>query len=269
MTRRWRTIGGRVALVLGVLALPMVFAYNATGKRWEGGTTTMYTGIPGGSKWSTALQASMQQWTDKTAFKFVANPNYLNPCIGYSRSSTGADFPDGNGDQLNGTDFRNDLCGNDFGSSVLATTLVTSNSNQFGFTYITEADIVFNSAFIWDVYNGPRKNTVINGQSQSLTDFGRVSLHELGHVLGLDHENDATIPAIMAPKISDLYQLQSDDIAGANSLYAAATVCQFKTLKIDALVRDSLDSSDCRIKDLFGTGTDASYVDAYKFTLTT
>jgi hypothetical protein len=247
-------------LLLAVGILPAVFAYNSTGKRWLGGTTTFYIGMagpaPSDSRWSNAFQAAMQQWNDKTSFKFVSNPGYLSPCNGYSRSQTGTDFPTGTGDAKNGVDFRPNVCGNDWGSGVLAITLSSSTSGQFGFGYLQEADIIFNDSYKWDVYNGPRKSTV---------DLGRVALHELGHALGLDHESTAT--AIMAPKISDLYLLQPDDIAGAQSLYGQQTLCTFTALPLNGVIKNSLGSPDCRIKDLFGGGTDDSYVDVYKFSL--
>jgi hypothetical protein len=44
--------------------------------------------------------------------------------------------------------------------------------------------------------------------------------------LVLYHEMDPNIPAIMAPSVSNLYQLQPDDIAGAQALYGAPTAAQ-------------------------------------------
>src|SRR5207247_1871393 len=51
--------------------------------------------------------------------------------------------------------------------------------------------------------------------------FHRVALHEFGHILGLDHpaESRQTVSAIMNSHISNLDQLTSDDIAGAQALY--------------------------------------------------
>ena len=46
-------------------------------------------------------------------------------------------------------------------------------------------------------------------------------MHELGHVLGLDHPDQArqTVTAIMNARVSDLDRLQADDVSGARSLY--------------------------------------------------
>ena len=54
-------------------------------------------------------------------------------------------------------------------------------------------------------------------------DIRRVTIHELGHVLGLDHPDQATPPqtvtAVMNSSESDTDTMQADDIAGAQGLY--------------------------------------------------
>ena len=96
-----------------------------------------------------------------------------------------------------------------FGSGVLALTLVSSRN-----AILMEADVIFNSAFAWDSYRGP-----LNGSQ----DFHRVALHEFGHVVGLDHPDQATpkqnVVAIMNSTISSIDTLQTDDINGAKSIY--------------------------------------------------
>jgi hypothetical protein len=96
-----------------------------------------------------------------------------------------------------------------FDSRTLAITTTWSLGNER-----TQADIVFNTAFSWSVYDGAR---------QSPVDLRRVALHELGHLLGLDHPDQATPPqsvaAVMNSQISGLDRISADDIAGAQQLY--------------------------------------------------
>src|SRR2546423_11899893 len=97
-----------------------------------------------------------------------------------------------------------------FGSNVLAVTLVTPRNN-----HLIEADVIFNSSRTWDSYRGPLRSDAM--------DFHRVALHEFGHVVGLDHPDQAspkqTVNAIMNSTISGLDSLAADDINGGHSLY--------------------------------------------------
>ncbi len=199
----------------------------------------------------------MAQWNSNTAFTIVANASAGNPCAGLQSSNTGLGSPQGNGDGRNSADFRSTFCGNSFGNSVLAVTLELAKSGQLGFTEFAKTDILFNSNYQWDVYDGPRRSRI---------DFRRVALHELGHALGLGHE--MSMPAIMAPGISNLYWLQADDIAGANAIYGGTDSCLVREMVPSAAVNDSLGNSDCRVLDLFGGSVDTSFVDVYSLRLT-
>ncbi|HZE57958.1 MAG TPA: matrixin family metalloprotease [Chthoniobacterales bacterium] len=103
----------------------------------------------------------------------------------------------------------NTIYGMLFGDGVLAVTLVTPRNNHF-----IEADVVFNATIEWDSYRGPLRATM---------DFHRVALHEFGHVVGLDHPDQAKpkqfVSAIMNSTISYVDSLQSDDINGGHSIY--------------------------------------------------
>ncbi len=105
--------------------------------------------------------------------------------------------------------FSSSVFGKSFGSGVLA--LTTRSYRDSG---VTEADVVFNSAYTWDSYRGALRPGVI--------DFHRVALHEFGHVLGLDHpdEHSQNVIAIMNSRVSNIETLQTDDIAGARTLYS-------------------------------------------------
>ena len=238
-------------------------AFNLSGARWEGGTARFYTGIsgssPSGTAWSAALQQAMEEWSSRTDFEFIMDPAFRDPCAGYSRDQNDpGGFPDGNGDTFNGVGFHPDVCGNNLGDEVLAITLRLQFPGSFGFSNFKEADIVFNSSFNWDVFTGP---TRFNS-----SDFRRVALHELGHAIGLDHENMQQ--AIMGPQISSLDALTADDIAGANQLYGIPEEqCLFTTISKQHVIQGSLAEGDCRIQDLFGGGSDTSFVDAYSLSL--
>lgn len=251
--RRWQALAwGIVAAV----AIPSAVAFSILGKRWPTNTITFYTGLagtsPSGVTWSKAFQQAMQQWNDNSAVQFVVNSEYRDPCTGRNSGTNG-------GDLRNSIDFRTTVCGDQFGNNVLAITLSYAPEGGFGFDKMVETDIFFNDRFTWDVHDGVRKTGV--------TEFGRVALHELGHALGLGHETTAT--AIMAPRITDLDKLQADDIAGAKALYAPDGVCPVIDLTANRLVRDRLGLQDCKVNQLFGTGSDDSFVDIYRLKLTT
>lgn len=117
-----------------------------------------------------------------------------------------------NGDDANtSVSMSNTVYGDNFGGGVLAVTLVTPRGSTF-----IEADVIFNSAIEWDSYRG-----VLN--QQGAIDFRRVALHEFGHVVGLDHPDQAnpkqTVVAIMNSIVSNVDSLQADDINGAKSIY--------------------------------------------------
>lgn len=255
--RRRRLVTWSLLLTLG-LGVSGSFAYVLTGGRWFDGRTTIYIGIfgsdPDGAQFSAALQDAIDEWNERTPFRFVADSDYVNPCTGYSPSGTS--FPNGGGDGRNGIDFGSSVCGNAFGPDTLAITLSLGQTGTLGFDYIAESDIIFNTRFDWSVYDGPRRSRV---------DFRRVALHELGHVLGLNHER--TAQAIMADRITDLDALTADDIAGATALYGTPATCPIQAVVLNRLHRDSLATDDCRVQQLYGLGNDTSRVDTYRLDL--
>ncbi len=169
-------------------------AYVTEGPVWANGTTTFAYAIPGNNgAWASAMQEALADWNSATPFTFVPVNQSADPC----------DLT-----AINGAAFGSAACGTAFGSATLALTLYNYTNNQF-----THAGTVFNSAKTFSVYHGT--------ENYSSEDFRRIAVHELGHVLGLAHETDTSISAIMAPIIGNIELPTSDDINGTTSLYAS------------------------------------------------
>jgi hypothetical protein len=168
--------------------------YALEGPSWQGATTSFDYAIPssGGFNWAAALQQAMGDWTAVTPFTYVAVNQFANPC-----SDSGP----------NGAAFGSTDCGQAFGSGVLAITTYSYDENN----HFIHAGTVFNSGVNFSIYSGALQ--------PSSTDFRRVAVHELGHALGMAHETNPDIPAIMAPDVSNIETPTADDIAGVEALY--------------------------------------------------
>ncbi len=118
------------------------------------------------------------------------------------------------GDGVNSIQLASTVYGDHFGPGVLAVTLINSSGNS-----ILENDILFNTANKFNSFRG----TTTQAGTQGFFDLHRIVIHELGHVLGLDHPDEAgqNVVAIMNAYVSTIDRLQADDIAGAVSLYGA------------------------------------------------
>lgn len=178
-------------LLLSAQSLNSVTAFELSGQRWKNNQTLFHVNLNGAnSAWSNAFNDAITSWNSSTPFTFFRDAEVRNPCATDNENSIG---------------FTSDLCGSQYGSSTIAVTLsrYTVGNNQY-----TETDIVFNNSQTWSVYTGPAR---IN------PDLRRVAVHELGHALGLDHENQTT--AIMNAVITNTEIPQTDDIAGVAALY--------------------------------------------------
>lgn len=183
--------------------------FEISGNFWDPAQATFHVGIagtaPSGALWSTAFKRAMTNWSTSTNFLFLAVDSFKDPCINRAN--------DGFGDDISSINFTTDICGTAFNSSTIAITktsgpCLTPNCDNNNFR-ITQSDILFRNDENWDIYSGTQTGPAI--------DFERVALHELGHVIGLRHEN--TNPAIMQSKVTNTHTLQIDDINGANTIY--------------------------------------------------
>ncbi len=151
-----------------------------------------------------AVLDAIAQWNnvDGSLFEYLSEAQEGDPCAG----------PD---DQVYAR-FSADICGFSWGTNVIGVTGISYTACVDGSAQIIDTDILINANESWDVYNVPPVGS-------SALDFRRVILHELGHVAGLDHPDEAVPPevveAIMNSEISDKFELQTDDKNGVISIY--------------------------------------------------
>jgi hypothetical protein len=157
--------------------------------------------IDGSTTYTPPLLAAMQSWNSQIGVVQLAG-----------QTVAGETYTSGNGINEIAMDAKAD--GEDFSAKTVAVTLSYRSGNV-----LTEGDIVFNKAYTWDSYRG--------NISGSRLDLQRVAIHEMGHVLGLLHPNEATPPqavvAIMNSTItSGVETPRTDDINGGRSLYGSS-----------------------------------------------
>ena len=157
-----------------------------------------------GTNFNTSAQAAIAEWNAQIA----------------SVQLVGTVATEGAGGRANGINemfFDSTIFGADFGSNTLAvtTSYLLKVLQPDGSYRRTQSDIIFNTAKTWDSYRGV---------TRSATDFRRVAIHELGHLLGLDHPDEAgqSVTAIMNSRASSIDSLQQDDKDGVHFLYGTA-----------------------------------------------
>ena len=238
-----------LAVLAGSALLPATSsAYLIDGTKWLRGEAEFYVAVPGLSaseiSWNSAVIDALNNWSTNTLFNFTVVEEYKDPCAI---------------DGFSSIDFSEDFCGSEFGANTLAVATRRFESQELGPPNIIEGDIVVNNGERYDIFDGPlaQLSVLTNG-----LDFKRIALHELGHVIGLDHEE--VNPAIMAPAISDVFELQEDDIAGVEALYSGLSNCEINRLSFGSS-SETLSSDDCTVLELTVGGSDESYIDLYQF----
>ena len=183
------------------------FAFTLESASWtRNRTVVMHLSLPpgggpfqdGSASLGESAEDALNIWNQELVhMKFAVDRNSLLPPSGDDADTS--------------VSFASTVYGDPFPARVLAVTLV----GRRGSTMI-DTDVIFNSAINYDSYRGPLQ--------PGTDDFHRIALHEFGHVVGLDHPDEATPPqsvaAIMNSVVSDIDSLQPDDIAGAQSLYS-------------------------------------------------
>jgi hypothetical protein len=169
--------------------------------KWPEPRTVIHVDIPGANGlWDDAFEAAMFIWNDTTNFEFgIVRDSNGDPCNDPNVSAA-----------KNGVAFSDDLCGIAWSDQVIATSItwVINNTNE-----IIQTGVVFNVEENWGVYSGPWWGNPYFG----INDFRRIAVHELGHCMGLSHEE--SVEAIMQSQAGDIEYPTADDIAGVNFIY--------------------------------------------------
>ena len=179
-------------------------AYSLEDASWPG--STLQVRIQLGPS-NIILRDGSVSWNDVAQNAFsVWNEQMARLKVGWSVAPPNT--PAQAGDGVTQVQFGSTVYGDSFGSNVLAVTLVTHTSAQ-----MLECDVIVNSKYHFDSYRG--------SLSTDPFDLHRIAIHEFGHVLGLDHPDDAhqRVAAIMNSRTSDTDHLELDDIAGIQALY--------------------------------------------------
>jgi hypothetical protein len=160
----------------------------------------------GTTDWDTNVAEALGLWNTIVPNFFTMDATVAAPC-----------------DRRNGVNtitFVHEHCGDSFGDVAAVTR--KSYLQRSGRFFLSEADVVLNANLCWNAYAGPLRPCTAFLSRFPAIDIRRVMLHELGHVLGLEHPDEAgqTVVAIMNSRLSDVDTLMQDDRDGAVFLYS-------------------------------------------------
>ena len=158
------------------------------------------------ARFNLAIESAAEEWNSVNS--------YLR--IGVIASSVYVPTSCANADEFSVVSFDELFCGRGWSPSTLAVTF--SHTTPDGI--MEDADIIFNTQHHnWCLFPGPPNRIQ---ELFDCKDLYRVTLHEIGHLLGLDHpdEKDQKVRSIMnSSYTSYLTSLQDDDVAGMRYLY--------------------------------------------------
>lgn len=172
--KRSLSILGLVAAT--VLAAPLARAHttfncNGSPMLWVGAQPTFRISdisFPPGSTFDTRLRSMMSRWNGigRSSFDFIV-----------ARDTDGT---------VGGGNFQNEVFFKsiDGAGGTLGVTRLLFSPCLFG-AAIIEADVFFDIAESWSTLSNPSEAQIL-----AATNFSLVAVHELGHALGLNHEND-------------------------------------------------------------------------------
>lgn len=191
--------------------------------------------IDGSTTWGQPAEAAMVIWNqylDRIQFRVIRD----------STSGTGL----GNG--VNNVFWSTSIYGRSW-ETYLGYCLWRSSGSA-----IIEADVLMNNSYSWNSYRGSLRS--------GLYDVRRVVMHELGHVIGLNHpdEHGQVVQALMNSQSGNIEAPLADDISGAQYLYSYGGTgsVSFPPRNEPMDFRNQLET---KYRDGLGRGNTITYVD--------